>query len=194
MLGWEVEEEPCPECGETYLRMVDPEHPCQTCWGSFPEHVRADVSPKVLKLAPVSVKAARKLVQQRHRHLPELQGGLFAVRVLSGETCVGVGVFGNPSRVWQNSGRGVITRVATEGAENACSMIYGALCRAAKALGYREAWTYTLPEEPGTSLRAAGFVDMGLTDGGEWSRPSRTRAAAVRPEPKRRWVRKLGNI
>lgn len=146
-----------------------------------------------MRLAPISVKAALKLVRAWHRHLPDLQGGLFAVQVRDGETCIGVGVFGNPSRVWQDSGRGVISRVATEGAENACSMIYGSLCRAAKALGYHEAWTYTLPDEPGTSLRAAGFVDMGLTDGGEWSRPSRYRAKAVRPEQKRRWVRRLGN-
>jgi hypothetical protein len=32
---------------------------------------------------------------------------------------------------------------------------------------------------------------MGLTDGGEWSRPSRARPAAVLPEPKRRWVKPL---
>ncbi len=120
-----------------------------------------------------------------------LQGGLFAVQVRVGEDCVGVGVAGNPSRVWQGSGRIVISRVATEGAENACSMIYGALARAAKALGYREVWTYTLPEESGVSLRAAGFMDMGLTDGGEWDRPSRRRNAAVRPEQKRRWLRRL---
>lgn len=104
---------------------------------------------------------------------------------------VGVGIAGNPARTWQGTGRVVLSRVATPGTENACSMIYGALCRAAKALGYREAWTYTLPEEPGASLRAAGFEDRGLTDGGEWDRPSRARRAAVRPEPKRRWVRRL---
>lgn len=122
------------------------------------------------------------------------RGGLFAVRCVNEEgVCVGVGVAGNPSRVWQSEAKLVISRCATVGAENACSMIYGALARAAKALGYQEVWTYTLPEEPGTSLRAAGFVDMGLTVGGEWSRPSRARAAAVRSEPKRRWMRNLGN-
>lgn len=41
--------------------------------------------------------------------------------------------------------------------------------------------TYTLPSEPGTSLRAAGFHFDGLTDGGEWSRPSRPRAAVAQP-------------
>lgn len=149
-------------------------------------------------LAPCTVKAALKFVREQHRHLPDLQGGLFAVRVIEQDSVfdgtwhtVGVGVCGNPSRVWQHEAKLVISRVATTGAENACSMIYGALARAAKALGYCEVWTYTLPDEPGTSLRAAGFVDMGLTSGGEWSRPSRARAAAVRPEPKRRWMRKL---
>lgn len=32
---------------------------------------------------------------------------------------------------------------------------------------------------------------MGMTDGGEWNRPSRPRKAAKRSEPKRRWLRKL---
>lgn len=110
---------------------------------------------------------------------------------------VGVGMAGNPARVWQGTGRVVISRVAVlEGLDTvgdhaapACSMIYGALCRAARALGYRETWTYTLPEESGASLRAAGFRDMGLTRAEEWDRPSRSRAAAVRPEAKRRWMR-----
>ena len=105
--------------------------------------------------------------------------------------CLGVAIAGNPARSWQGTDRLIISRVATEGAENACSILYGALCRAAKALGYREIWTYTLAEEPGTSLRAAGFMDMGITEGGEWARPSRKRAAAVQSGPKRRWLRRL---
>lgn len=144
-------------------------------------------------LAPITVTAARAWIKTWHRHLPELRGGLFAVQVQGSDgQCLGVGVVGNPARVWQGKCKAVITRVATPGTENACSMIYGALARAAKALGYLEIWTYTLPEESGASLRAAGFMDMGLTDGGEWNRPSRRRNAAVRPEPKRRWLRKLG--
>lgn len=145
-----------------------------------------------MRIAPCTVKWARLKVRAWHRHLPELQGGLFAAQCVAADgTCVGVAVAGNPSRVWQNTGKIVISRVATAGHENACSALYGALCRAAKALGYMEAWTYTLPGEPGTSLRAAGFMDMGLTDGGEWSRPSRARKPALRPEPKRRWLRIL---
>jgi hypothetical protein len=145
------------------------------------------------RIRPCTVKAAKKLVAQWHRKLPDLQGGLFAARCIdavSGE-CVGVAVAGNPARVWQEQAKLVISRVATTGYENACSMLYGALCRAAKALGYEEVWTYTLPEEPGTSLRAAGFEDMGISRGGEHDRPSRARKPAKEPGPKRRWRKKL---
>ena len=156
-------------------------------------------------IAPCTVKAARKQVKKWHRHLKDIQGGLFAAQCLNAEgTCVAVAIAGNPARVWQKQAKLVISRVAAEenqpsiicskGIEHAspsCSMLYGALCRAAKALGYREVWTYTLPEESGRSLKAAGFVDMGLSDGGEHDRKSRPRKPAVRPDRKRRWLRRL---
>ncbi len=154
-----------------------------------------------MEIAPCTVKAARKKVQEWHRHLKDIQGGLFAAQCVNPEGhCVGVAIAGNPSRVWQGQAKLVISRVAAEedqprvvcskGKEHAspsCTMLYGALCRAAKALGYREVWTYTLPEESGLSLKAAGFIDMGLSDGGNYGRPSRARKPAVRPEPKRRY-------
>lgn len=145
-----------------------------------------------MKVVPITVKAAQGLVALWHRHLTKVQGGLFAAAIEVDGAVVGVGIAANPARVWQGTGRFVIARTAvTEGHRNGCSMLYGALCRAGKALGYREAWTYTLPDEPGTSLRAAGFKDMGMTRGGTHDRPSRARAAPVRPEAKRRWCRKL---
>jgi hypothetical protein len=153
------------------------------------------VSQPSLRIAPISVSAAQKYVSETHRHLKKIQGGLFAAAVVDDQGIIrGVGIAGNPARVWQGTGRVVISRIASDGCENACSALYGALCRAAKALGYREAWTYTLPEEPGISLRAAGFESRGLTDGGEHDRPNqpaRHRKPAVRPEPKKRWVRYL---
>lgn len=157
-----------------------------------PEQTRESVPPGALSIEPCTVKAARKRVAEWHRHLKDIQGGLFAAQcVTSTGECVGVAIAGNPSRVWQHEAKLVISRVATTGHENACSALYGALCRAAKALGYREVWTYTLPEEPGTSLRAAGFIDKGMTTGGEYDRPSRSRKPAKRSEPKRRWLRVL---
>ena len=149
----------------------------------------------MLELVPMTVKTAQRLVRQWHRHLPTVQGGLFAAAVAEGDEVVGVGIAGNPCRVWQGTGRIYILRIAVrEGIPNGCSMLYGALARAAKALGYTEVWTYTLPEEPGTSLRAAGFAYMGTTDGGEWDRPERPRQLALDPEPKRRWRRRLSAL
>lgn len=144
-----------------------------------------------LKLRPVTVKSAQAYVHEHHRHLRRIQGGLFAVGVEAEKRLVGVGIAGNPARVWQGTGRVAITRVATDGTPNACSMIYGALSRAAKALGYLEIWTYTLESEPGVSLRAAGFVDMGMSAGGTHSRPNRQRNPPVEGGRKRRWMREL---
>lgn len=148
-----------------------------------------------MAVEPCTVRECRRLVKRWHRHLEDVQGGLFAAKVTRDGEVVGVALAGNPARVWQGTARLVISRVATVGAENgannACSMLYGALCRAAKALGYREAWTYTLPEEAGISPRAAGFKDMGLSSGGEHSRAKRPRKPAKRPDPKRRWRRTL---
>lgn len=127
-----------------------------------------------------------------HRHLDDVNGGLFAVAVVDdrGELH-GVAIAGFGARVWNDTGRLVITRVGTDGTRNGCSILYGAMCRAGQALGYREAWTYTLPHEPGTSLKAAGFEDMGLGKGGEHDREDRPRSKAKNAEPKRRWRRRL---
>ena len=157
------------------------------------------------KLVPITGKAALAFIADVHRHLPKLQGALWAVAVEDRGEVVGVGTAGNPARVWQGTGRFVISRIAVQDGDYwhepwaaspwsapYCSMLYGALCRAGKALGYQESWTYTLPHENGGSLIASGFWNMGLTKGsGEWDRPSRPREAASCPEQKRRWVRPL---
>ena len=149
-----------------------------------------------LALRPCTVKDATRWVAENHRHLRrELAGARFGVALVDGSGArVGVALVTSGPQVWEGTGRCNIARVATDGSRNACSMLYGAICRAAQALGCREAWTYTLPSEPGTSLRAAGFEDMGTTDGGEHDRPNqarRRRAPAEQPSAKRRWRRVL---
>lgn len=149
-----------------------------------------------LWLRPITVKAATSWCVTIHRHLRrELAGARFAVSVVDATGALrGVGLVTSGPRVWEGTGRCNIARIGTDGVKNGCSMLYGALCRAAQALGYREAWTYTLPSEPGTSLRAAGFMEEGMTAGGEHDRPNQTnrrRRAAEQPQPKRRWRRIL---
>ncbi len=149
-----------------------------------------------LRVWPCTVKQAQKYVRRYHRHLPKVGGAMFACAIGTGpgvKSWGGVGLVGTGAQEWEGTGRAIITRVATKGVANGCSMLYGALARAAKALGYVEVWTYTLPEEPGTSLLASSFVDMGLSDGGEHDRASRPRAPAVRADTKRRWMRVLSD-
>lgn len=143
---------------------------------------------------PCTIKRAKAEVHRLHRHLKVVGGGRFAVAAELDGRIVGVGIVGNGPQAWEGTTKMIITRVATDGTHNACSLIYGALCRAGRALGYTEAWTYTLPEEPGASLKAAGFRDMGETAGGEHSREGRPRKKALRPEPKRRWLRVLSGV
>jgi hypothetical protein len=81
-----------------------------------------------------------------------------------------------------------VTRVATTGARNACSLLYAAAWRAARALGYARLFTYTLAEEQGASLRASGWTLDRRTLGGSWSCPSRPRMDRHPLGMKSRWV------
>ena len=142
---------------------------------------------------PISLNAAREWIAATHRHLRRpITGWLFGVEVLNDAGIrIGVACAGRPTaRHLQDGTTCEITRVAVlEGHANACSFAYGALRRAARALGYTRIVTYTLDgDEPGSSLRAAGFRDDGPAGGGEASRPSRPRQEVEQPGRKRRWV------
>ena len=65
--------------------------------------------------------------------------------------------------------------MATDGTRNACSKLYSAAWRAARALGYSKLITYILDSEPGTSLRASGWKEIGSAGGGSWSSKVRPR-------------------
>lgn len=144
-----------------------------------------------LSLRPISLKAANEYVAARHRHHGPTQGHKFSVSVVddSGEIR-GVGIAGRPvSRGYDPTTTLEVTRVCTDGAANACSMIYGALRRAAIALGYKaeNIITYTLASEEGGSLRASGWVQDGEVKGRSWSVPSRPREDKAPIEDKIRW-------
>ena len=100
---------------------------------------------------------ANKFVRRLHRHSRPTIGAIFCVGVAD-DTVRGVAIVGRPIARRLDDGATVeILRVATDGARNACSMLYGACRRIAREMGYARVLTYTLPEEGGASLRAAGF-------------------------------------
>lgn len=113
-----------------------------------------------LKIVPVTLEQANAFVRRLHRHNDALPGHKFSVGVADGEGELrGVAIVGYPAAPALQDGLCVeIRRVCTDGARNACSMLYGAARRAARAMGHEPVITYTLPSEGGASLRAAGFV------------------------------------
>lgn len=129
-----------------------------------------------LQLQPISFNEASEFIRRHHRHHLPPQGWKFGIAVNNGEKVVGVVTVGRPvARHFDNGCTLEVTRCCTDGTKNAASMLYGAAWRAAKALGYRRLISYTLVEEPGTSLRAAGWKVVGQTEGGSWNTPSRPR-------------------
>lgn len=142
----------------------------------------------LLRLRPCTVKAALPFVRKHHRRLPKLQGALWAVSVFLADDMVGVAVVGHPARLLMPDTLAVLRCAVIEGTPNACSMLYGSCSRSAKGMGAENLVTYTHLDEHGTSLRAAGWIEDGETDGGEWIRESGPqRSLAIDPLPKRRW-------
>jgi hypothetical protein len=143
-----------------------------------------------LRLVPVNRDQALAFIAAVHRHHDRPQGYKYAVGVANGAYLVAVATAGRPVSRFLDDGWTVeVTRVASDGHPNACSILYGSCWRAAKALGFRRAITYTQDGESGASLRAAGWVvDAELDARGGWDTPSRPRedrgAGGV---PRRRW-------
>ena len=139
-------------------------------------------------IVPMTLREARAFVDEHHRHHRAPQGGLFAIGLADGDAVVGVVIVGKPvARMLADGWTCEVTRLATDGSRNACSMLYRSAWRAARAMGYRRLVTYILASEPGTSLRAAGFICIGTTNGGTWSRVGRPRVDTHPTEPTLRW-------
>lgn len=144
-----------------------------------------------LRIVPVSLADARSFVADHHRHNGPPRGHKFSIGVAAGDTLVGVAIVGRPvSRVIQAEGGTLeVTRVCTDGTDNACSMLYGACRRAAFALGYDRLITYTQDDEGGSSLRAAGYrvlAQRPIRSG--WSTASRPRDAAYHESARTLWA------
>jgi hypothetical protein len=141
-----------------------------------------------MTIVPMTISDAKAYVAQFHRHHGPPVSGLFALGAEHGGVIVGAAIVGRPvARGLDDGWTAEVTRVATDGAKNACSALYGAAWRAAKALGYRRLVTYTLAEEAGTSLRAAGWRVVGEVRGRSWSCASRPRVDKHPMQAKLRW-------
>ena len=145
------------------------------------------------RICPVTLREAQKFVKSWHRHCDCTSGHKFSVGLEEDGRLIGVVTAGQPIARANDDGYTLeITRCCVlEGKRNANSRLYAAALRVARAMGFRRAITYSLPEESGTSLRAVGFRPDGMTKANPngWNMPGRPRK---RPErypngPKIRW-------
>lgn len=147
-----------------------------------------------MRVVPLTLAQARDYIAEHHRHHPPPVGHRFSVGLENADgELIGVAVAGRPSARKTDQYRTLeITRLCTDGTRNACSMLYGAVRKAAQAMGFDRIVTFTMPSEGGASLRGVGFTLDGSTPGREWSVPSRNRKAAAHPTGEKwRWVANL---
>ena len=129
-----------------------------------------------LQIRPITLREANAYVGQHHRHNLPVNGHKWSLACYDGDRLCGVAIAGQPVARKLDDGLTIeIRRVCTDGTYNACSILYGACARVAKEMGYRRAVTYTLVSEPGTSLKASGWVNRGEAGGVSWNMPSRPR-------------------
>ena len=142
----------------------------------------------MIEIVPITLREANAFVSRNHRHHKAVTGAKFSIAISDGEKIRGVAIIGRPvSRMLDDGWTLEINRVCTDGAKNGCSMLYGAAWRAAKAMGYRKLITYTMREEGGSSLRAAGWKCVGEAGGGSWSRRGRPRVDLHPTQVKIKW-------
>lgn len=143
----------------------------------------------MLSIIPISLKQANTFIADKHRHNGPTVGHKFSIGLVDNDNhLIGVAICGRPVSRYLDDGLTLeINRLCTTGTANACSMLYGACRRAAKAMGYKKIITYTLQSEPGTSLKASGFICEGKAGGLNWN-GTRKRAQAYPAEYKNRWV------
>jgi hypothetical protein len=139
------------------------------------------------------MKEAQQFVSVYHRHTDRQYFQKFSIGLKEDGRLIGVVTAGRPiARALDDGDTLEITRCCViEGHKNACSKLYAAALKVARAMGYRHVITYSLPEESGSSLKAVGFSFDGMTKcyPNGWNMPGRPRRKPAKyPNgPKLRW-------
>lgn len=142
-----------------------------------------------LTIAPCSNERAKVYVDRFHRHHGSSVQARFSLAVIDDEARVrGVAMVGRPvARVLDDGLTLEVNRLATDGCENACSALYGAARRVAKEMGYAKLITYILEDEPGISLKAAGWTFEEPIRARSWNMPGRARIDKTAIVRRGRW-------
>ena len=145
------------------------------------------VNPSTAKISarenfrPTLWKTAKAFCAMWHRHHKPPRGGKYWVGAASSDGVLrAIAIAGRPTaRLFDDGQTLEITRIASDGYKNACSMLYAACARGGFAFGYTRIITYTQAGESGASLRAAGYRIIAQRPANPgWDRPSRPRKPA----------------
>lgn len=167
------------------------------------EEIRKRARVNIRLMKPKEQKVAFEFIAKVHRHHDPPPGDKFRIGAYSEvngeETLIGVVVVGRPGAretqerhpTWLE-----VTRMATlAGTPSLNSQLYRAAWeetqRRKNKQGqfYDKLITFISVDEPGTTLKAAGwYVDKEEAGGGDWNRPSRGRKAHHPTERKVRWA------
>ena len=127
-----------------------------------------------LRLFPATLAQANEMIERLHRHHKRVVGHRFSIGCRDG-VAHGIAVVGRPvARATSQYSIAEVTRLVSDGTPHVCSMLYAACARAAQAMGFDEIQTFILADEPGTSLKAAGWHFDHMTKGRDWNCPSRS--------------------
>ena len=142
----------------------------------------------MLEIRPIDFAMAKAFVGEYHRHNKPPTGHKFSIACYDGDRLCGVAMVGRPIGRYLDDGMTLeVNRCCTDGTYNACSMLYGAAVRAARALGYKRIFTYTLQSEPGTSLKASNWICDGEAGGTHWTGQRYSQIEMPIGEKKIRW-------
>ena len=146
-----------------------------------------------MRSVPLTLAQANGLVARWHRHHKPVHAHRYSIGAMKNGKLVGAVIVARP--VAQQTPQyevAEVVRLVTNGQKNAPSFLYARAARVADEMGFHKIQTFILESESGDSLRAAGWVFDGYSEGGEFDRPSRRRKPATYPtERKQRWAKYL---
>lgn len=147
-----------------------------------------------LHVEPVTLALANEYVALVHRHhgpSPNFTSSFACAAICDTALIRGVAIAGLPiasNRLLDGLRTLEVARLATDGTPNACSILYAACARAAKALGCSRIITYVLDSESGASVKAAGWEqDKGEYGNQSWANHSARPGLGNNFGPKGRW-------
>ena len=135
----------------------------------------------MFKVVHLELVEANEFIKKHHRHIDEIQGHRFSIGCIYKEKLVGIAVSGRPiSRHYDQSKVIEVTRLCTDGTENACSFLYSMCAKASKYLGYERIQSYILESELGSSLKASNFIYSHTSEISRWNKYKRNKEDRIK--------------